>query len=186
MANSKRLWCTTTNSLCQSRPDGLFFGVRMDYSGIRLQKTAGAISTDISTGKMTSHITATALHDHSPMPHFTLWRNCTLFVFPSTKGPYGSVATILRVQASIYRRRYVLASTYTSTAHTHHTPCFATPFSLPTLFASQKWGLFKGREPPVLGTPPNLIVRKSPKGGFLCWGDPKSRTRRKRNPPSNS
>ena len=114
-------WCTTTNSLCQSRPDGLFFGVRMDYSGIRLQKTAGAISIDVSTGKMTSHITATALYDHSPIPHFTLWRNCTLFDFPSTKGPYCSVATILRVQASIYRRRYVLLSTYTSTAHAPHT-----------------------------------------------------------------
>jgi hypothetical protein len=42
------------------------------------------------------------------------------------------------------------------------------------------------REPPVLGTTPNLMVRKSPKGGFLCWGDPKSRTRRKTNPPSKS
>jgi len=45
--------------------------------------------------------------------------------------------------------------------------------------------LFKAREPPVLGSPPNLIVRNSPHGGFLRWGDPKSRTWRKRNPPSN-
>jgi len=41
------------------------------------------------------------------------------------------------------------------------------------------------RENPVLGTPPNLILCISPLFLFLCWGDPKSRTWRQRNPPSN-
>jgi len=34
---------------------------------------------------------------------------------------------------------------------------------------------FIGREPPVLGTPPNLIVSNSPQCGFICWGDAKTK-----------
>jgi len=59
----------------------------------------------------------------------------------------------------------------------------------------QKRGIFlksfKERKPPVLGIPPNLIVRNStlisapkpPPPGEIFWVDPKSRTRRKISPP---